>query len=339
MKKLLRVVLLAIGLALFTWFLLRAGPTEIWHTGSRLGWRAPLVLVPFAAVYFVETLGWHFAFGRRKHRPLRLPGLYRIRWCGEAVNNVIPSATIGGEAVKVYLVHKRGVPGADATASVIIGRTVQTLCQVIFIGLGSAALLHVAGYKPGVRPAMLVVLGLSVALIVLLFVLQAHGIFALVLCLARRLGWSATALERRRDKLVQIDRQVLACYQDDRRHLLFSACAYLGGWLLDTLDVFLVAYLLGVPMQWLQALGIEAFIGVAKLMGFVVPGGLGVQEAGVTLVCRLAGLPEPFAVAYAILRRGRDVAFASLGWLMLYLEETNLGGLRQRIAAESPPSL
>jgi len=335
MKTLLRVVVLAVGLALFAWFLHRAGPADIWRTASRLGARTPLVLLPLAAVYLVETLGWHFAFGRRKHHGLGFLSLYRVRWCGEAVNNVVPSATIGGEATKVYLLSKRGVSGTDATASVIVGRTVQTLCQVLFIALGAAALLQVAGYKPWVRPAMLTVLVLSAALIVSLFVLQAHGIFALVLKVAGRLRLPAATLAARREKLVRIDRQVVSFYLHDRRHFLMSAAAYMCGWLLDTLDVFFVAYLLGVPLHWMQALGIESFIGVARLMAFVVPGGLGVQETGITLVCRLAGLPEPFAVAYAIIRRGRDVVFASIGWLMLYLEETNLRQLRERIAAEA----
>ena len=34
----------------------------------------------------------------------------RVRWAGESINSVVPSAYIGGEAAKVQLLHKRGVP-------------------------------------------------------------------------------------------------------------------------------------------------------------------------------------------------------------------------------------
>jgi uncharacterized membrane protein YbhN (UPF0104 family) len=113
-----------------------------------------------------------------------------------------------------------------------------------------------------------------------------------------------------------------------------SAGSYFAGWLLDTLDIFLVAWLLGMPIGWTQALAVEAFVSVAKVLGLFVPGALGVQESGIALVCRLAGLPDALGLAYAIIRRGRDVVYASLGWLLLYLGEATLKGLPARVATE-----
>lgn len=337
MKTLLRLAVLSLGLAVFAWFVHRAGPGEIWQTVSRLGWRAPLIVVPFALVYAIDSLGWHFAFGRDHPHGLKFWSLYRVRWCGEAFNNVVPSAAVGGEALKVYLLHKRGVNPHDAAASVIVGRTIQTLMQVTFIALGSAAFLHVAGHKPGVAPAMATTLTLSTALVVALFWLQSRGVFTLILSWAAKLHIRLRSLEAKRDWLLRIDRQVLSFYRHDRQHFVLCALTYLGGWLMDTTDIYLVSWLLGYPIDWVHAVAIEAFIGVTKLVGFVVPGGIGVQESGIILVCRLAGLPEPLGVAYAIIRRGRDVVFAGIGWLLLYLEEASLQGLRKHVEAEGIP--
>ena len=44
------------------------------------------------------------------------------------------------EAVKVFLLQKSGVAASSGTVSVIIGKTCQSLAQVIFIALGAAAL-------------------------------------------------------------------------------------------------------------------------------------------------------------------------------------------------------
>jgi uncharacterized membrane protein YbhN (UPF0104 family) len=109
--------------------------------------------------------------------------------------------------------------------------------------------------------------------------------------------------------------------------------------MLDTLDSFLVAWLLGMPMAWLQALAIEAFIGVARILGFLTPGSLGVQETGITLVCSLAGLPPEFGPAYAIIRRGRDACYAALGWFFLYLEESSLSAFREHMREETGRTL
>lgn len=339
MKTALQTLVLLLWLALFAWFVQRADSGEIWATVGRLGWWAPLVLAPFAAVYGADALGWHFAFGSRYPHRLSFASLYRIRWCGEAVNNVVPSGTIGGEAMKVYLLHKRGVPAKDATAAVIVGRTVQTLMQVVFIALGAAAFLHVRPEVTGLRLAMGVVLTLSVGAIGMLFWLQTHGLFTRLLRFARRRRWFWRRLEAQAERLMRIDRQVLEFYGQDHRQFMYCATAYLGGWLLDTLDIFLVAWLLGLPIGWTHALALEAFIGVAKLLGVGVPGGLGVQESGINIVCRLGGLPDTFGLAYALIRRGRDLVFASVGWLMLYSEEASLWELSRRLAKETTGEL
>jgi glycosyltransferase 2 family protein len=324
MKAALRLLIVLSGLALFVWFVLRAGPGDIWRTALGLGWLAPLALVPYALTYAADTWGWQSAFGRRPGAGVGFFELYGVRWCGEAVNNVLPSGTIGGEASKVYLLQKRGVPAGEGAAAVIVGRTVQTMTQVAFIALGVAAFLHVAPDRPGLQRALALVLALSVAALAALCWLQAQGLFTLLLRLPGCFPGRAR-LEAHRERLQQIDRQVRQFYRRDRRSFLRCAAGYGGGWLLDSCDVLLVAWLLGLPVTWPQALAVESFVGVAKLVGMLVPGALGAQESGIALVCHYAGLPPALGPAYALIRRGRDLVFAGIGWLLLFQEEGRAG--------------
>ena len=335
MKIAFRAILLLLGLGLFGWFVHRAGPGEIWRTCASLGWYAPLALIPYGVVYGVDTLGWKFAFAREAVSRVGFWSLFRVRWCGEAVNNVVPSAYVGGEAVKVYLLRKRGVAIRDATASVIVGRTVQTLTQVMFIALGSAAFLSIAQPTSAFRQGMIAVLVGSLAAIGALFWLQSRGMFSILFAILERLKIRIKSLESNRAGLEQVDRQVVGFYRHDRGRFFKSTCFYLGGWLLDTMDIFLVSWLVGMPISWSQALAIEAFIGVAKVLGLFVPGALGVQESGIALVCRMAGLPDALGLSYAIIRRGREVIYASFGWLLLYAEEATLKGLSGKVAAQT----
>jgi putative membrane protein len=334
MKTAARLLLLAAGLALFAWFVQRAGVGEIWRTCAKLGWLAPLALLPYAVIYMADTLGWRFAFPGNTPLTVGFWRLYRIRLCGESVNNVVPSAYIGGESVKVYLLHQQGVSAGQAAASVIVGRTLQTLTQVLFIALGAAAFLSMADPGSGVRRGMVFVLAGSLVVVAALFWLQSHGMFSVLFRVLSKLNLRVTSVESKREKLEQIDRRVVDFYRNDRRRFALSAGSYFAGWLLDTLDIFLVAWLLGMPIGWTQALAVEAFVSVAKVLGLFVPGALGVQESGIALVCRLAGLPDALGLAYAIIRRGRDVVYASLGWLLLYLGEATLKGLPARVATE-----
>jgi uncharacterized protein (TIRG00374 family) len=250
------------------------------------------------------------------------------------VNHVVPSAYIGGESVKVYLLHKHGMAAGPAAAGVIVGRTVQMLTQVLFIALGAAAFLWIADPGSQVRTGMAFALAGSTAAVGGLFWLQSHGMFSILFRVLPKLRLRFVSFESKREKLEQVDRRVIDFYRNDRRRFAFSAGGYFTGWLLDTLDIYLVAWLLGMPIRWTEALAVEAFISVAKMLGLFVPGALGVQESGIVLVCRLAGLPDALGLAYAIIRRGRDVVYASIGWLLLYLEEATLKGLRGRVATE-----
>src|SRR5690349_18520648 len=112
MRTALRYFLLGLGLAIFGWFLRRAASEGILAAFVKLGWFAPLILIPYGFVYVIDTFGWRFSFGKDLRQRIAFSTLFRVRWAGEAINNVIPSAYVGGEALKVYLLRKRGVPAS-----------------------------------------------------------------------------------------------------------------------------------------------------------------------------------------------------------------------------------
>ena len=120
MKLALRIIIAGAGLALFAWFVHRTGVDTISRAFATLGWSAPLILLPFALVYLLDTVGWRLCFGRTLPKAISFATLFRIRLAGESLNNVVPSAYLGGEAVKVYLLHKRGLPVVDGASSVTI---------------------------------------------------------------------------------------------------------------------------------------------------------------------------------------------------------------------------
>lgn len=320
MKLAFRLLLALAGLGLFAWFVAQAGVGEIARAFATLGWLAPLALVPFLLVYMLDTLGWRLAFGHEGVRGIGFPTLMRVRWAGESINSVIASAYIGGEAVKVHLLQKRGVPAMSAASSVVAGKTAQVLAQVIFLAIGGFA--GAANLPPDspARFGMLGITGAALAIVAALFWLQRRGMFTTLLALGSRLRLPVSALTKRADALRRLDQKIFDFYRHDRRHFFLSTLAYLSGWMADTLEILLVSHLLGMPVDWSQALAVEAFISVAKALGIFVPGALGVQESGIVFLFYMFGLPAPLGVSYAIIRRGRDVVYALIGGAFLYAD-------------------
>lgn len=336
MKTFWKTVGLLAGLGLFGWYLSRADLQSVSAAIARLGWLAPVILMPYLAVYVVDCIGWRFCF---------LPGmkvsfaaLFRIRWAGESVNNVLPSAYVGGEAVKIYLLQKHGIAAPAATSSAVVSKTAQSVAQLLCILLAALAFLRIGGDQPGLRAGMSVVIGVGIVLLAGLFWIQNRGLFGSVLSLSRALRLKFTFLEKRRAKILEVDQAITGFYRNHRPRFYTSTALYLGGWLLDTLEIYVVAHLLGMPITWMQALAVEAFTGVAKALGMWVPGSLGIQESGIVMLGRLAGLPDTLSVAYALLRRAREIFFAVIGWLLLYADQTNLRTIKAATAADPAES-
>jgi putative membrane protein len=337
MKAIWKVLALLAGLALFGWYLSRADLRAVAEGLSRLGWLAPVALIPYFCVYIVDCIGWRWCLPPGLKVPFLT--LFRIRWAGESVNNVLPSAYVGGETVKVYLLRKRGVPAQAGASSAVVSKTAQTVAQLILILLAAVAFLRLAGDRPGLPLAMLLVLGSGAVILAGLFWMQRRGLFSSLVAVAAALRLQPRFLEGRREKILEVDRAITGFYQNHRPRFYGSTTVYLGGWLLDTMEIYLVACLLGMPIAWTQALAVEGFTSVAKILGMWVPGSLGIQDSGIVMLGRLAGLPDTLSVSYALLRRGREIIFAAIGWLLLCADHASLRTIKAEAAsATAEPS-
>ena len=110
-QRWLRIALMIAGIGLFAYFIHNADPAKIraaflgepWTEANDrhdrgLGWLSLLVPVPYGVVFTIDTLGWTFTFGANVLRGISFARLWSIRLVGEAVNAVIPSMYVGGEA-------------------------------------------------------------------------------------------------------------------------------------------------------------------------------------------------------------------------------------------------
>jgi glycosyltransferase 2 family protein len=318
MKVVWRLALLGVGLSVFGWYLSRVGLDQVWAAMKRLGGFAPLILLPYLLVYFVDCLAWVQTLPPRGIPFLRL---LRVRWAGESVNNLVPSALVGGEAVKVCLLRAQGFAAAEGATSAILSKTAQTLAQMVFVFTAAIILLEFVQGQPARFGVLVIVLG-GLSAVTVLFWVQRFGVFRALLWLAKALPKRYQLPPESQSQWLEVDQTILGFYRSQPRRFYRSTALYLCGWLLDCLEIYLVAHLLGVPITWTQALVVEGFTGMAKALGMWVPGSLGVQESGIVLMGRMVGLPDTFCATYALLRRARELIFAATGLAFLYADRT-----------------
>jgi uncharacterized membrane protein YbhN (UPF0104 family) len=80
--------------------------------------------------------------------------------------------------------------------------------------------------------------------------------------------------------------------------------------------------MIGEPIAFWRIVALESLIFALRGAAFVIPGAIGVQEAGYVLLGPLIGLPPETAVALSLIKRARDVTLglpALLVWQVLDL--------------------
>ena len=147
--KRFRWIGLLAGAAIFSWILAHSNLSAVWQQIRGLQWRFGLILLFYIVIFGLDTLGWRFAL-RRGHG-IRWDHLFRTRLAGEAVNYVSPTAWVGGEPVKAYLLSKRyGIPMEEGMASVVIAKTTFSISMFLFILTGILVTLLTQRLDPSV---------------------------------------------------------------------------------------------------------------------------------------------------------------------------------------------
>ena len=307
--RIVKVVLLVLGLALIVWSVHHIGPGPILSALERLTWwQLVLVCVPYAVIMAVDTLGWRYAF---TGRPAPFHRLFGARLAGEALNLVTAFGSVGGEAVKAWLI-RRDVDYTDSVPSVVIAKTTITIAQALFlvIGVALAWTYHLTDSRViGIMLWLLVVEILAVAGFV---GVQVVGIVGRA---GRLLEWFGVV--KRDGSTQRLDAALRDYYRRDWRRLSLSTLFHLAGWLLGAVEAYLILYFLQIPAGLVLATVVEALGAGVRFATFLVPASLGAFESANAAAFEAMGLGAGAGLAFSFVRRARQVVWIAIGLLVL----------------------
>ncbi len=318
----LKFFLLVAGLLTLVLIVWHIGPSQIYDAAAQLGPVALLVLlIPSLIMYVIEAYGWKVTLGPSA-KDIPFWRVLAIRTAGEVVNMTTPTAYVGGEPLKAYLLKKHHVPMVEGLASVIIAKTTMTIAEVLFILLGIALGMWLLGGNDSsgqtVAAALLGVGILAFGTAAFVFV-QRQGLFTWLLGFLRKIGLKIAYLESREEQLRSLDRTILAFYRNNRPAFYSSTGLFFLGWMAEALEVYVIIYYLGGPTMALSAISIGALSVFIKGGTFFIPGSLGAQDGGNMLLLNAFGYSDVTGITFALLRRFRELVWIGLGLLCLAL--------------------
>jgi putative membrane protein len=316
-----------LGLTLLVFLLVRSDLDGLLQLMASGGW-ALLWVVPYRALFFLlYAAGWRILL--QPYDPQQRAGLGYLTWVAsvrEAIDRLLPVASVGGAIIGVRLLRWRGLGLTPVAATVIIEILLTLVVSYLF---AAAGMLLLSEYHAGseVFHHLLVTLLLTLPVPVATTVLLRRA--AVFHRLERLLGGLVGLRGKTAGNAVALDDEVRACLQ--RTAPLFKAAALQCAALVSgSFEVWLALRLLGHPVNPSAAVILESLNQAVRHLAFVIPAGIGVQEAGLILTGHVLGLGPELALGVSMVKRMRELLCAApslISWQ--WMEARRLRALAQ----------
>lgn len=312
---------LGIGLVVFL------GAGKVLHAVTSVGWIGLAILIGWQfAVFVLLAEAW-----RLLCRHGRFGALVFGRLVREGGANILPFSEIGGLALGARAITLIGTPWPRAVASSLADVTAEFVGELPFILFGFIMLVarspHASLIGPLAGGIGLVLLG---AAALVWAERHAHRMFhSIGRGIAAR--WSQKAAQGTED----VEHEFNAIFARTKR-LGAASGLHLLGWIGGGVTVWLAYRLQGGHIGMVSAIAIEGLLSAALAIAFLVPGGLGVQEAAYVAIGHLFGMPASLSLGLSFLRRARDIAIGAPALVAWQVAEAR--ALRKRPASEQEGS-
>jgi len=300
------------GLLLLTWLASRMPFESILASFHDAGAGVLLVFATAPLWYAANAFGLGLLLeGRVGYRHL-----FHNQVVGEAMNTIVPLAGLGGDVFRVR--HLSTFVGtAAATRAVVQDRLVHALSGPLFAGIAIWLTVWLVPLGPALAASLALTAGLLVAAgsAALLFMLTPYSS-----------RWSGAILRR----LSRSSRGVT--FEPPPRRLVLAVLgAKLVGRTLNLVEIAVILHLLGLAVTPPLVIAIAGLLSASAVVFFMVPQGLGVNEAGIAGAFSMVGAGGPAGLAFGLIRRARVVTWAAIGLAL----QTSLWGWK-RLRARRP---
>jgi len=304
------------GAALFTTLLIREGAGRVMEAFVTPEWVIAGIVAYHSIPIFIDAVAWWVLFPKAERPPLRR--IYWMRWIGESVSTLVPSAAVGGDIVRARLAAIKGAPLPVAAGSVLVDLTLGVFTQAAFTLLGVVLLVQATGQRSFVGPTIIATI-VGVAAVGGFYYVQRRGMFRF---LARMIAKLANSPEWQ--SLVQsgemLDQTVRSLYAN--RRAVFGCCAWtILSLILNSGEIWIALRALHLHATIANAIILQSMAMTIRSAAFAVPAGIGVQEGGYLVVGNLLGIPGDTAFALSLIARVRELTFGIPGVIAWQLIE------------------
>jgi hypothetical protein len=311
---LLRLALLALGLAVLGAVLYFMGVREIFELVRRSGWSIAWMIVLYTIHLAIRGgVTWRALPEPR----LPLVETVRIRFAAEALEMLTFTGPFLAEPAKAFMFIRRGVPAARA-AGVIVFENLTYMVVAAMMGLiGLLIMLSRGAFSGAVHgPIIALVCGLAAFVGgVIWAAVTGIGLLAPIVRLVSPL-FGARRGNEAVENVASMEAHLLEILHGSPPRLVEALIAQSVGHALLAVEVLVVFHALGFQPPWTDGLIVEGSVKFINSVFVFIPGQFGAAEGTNALIVDALGYPAALGVTLSLMRRLRAYLVAGAGLLM-----------------------
>ena len=309
----LRLLPVAIGVALLVHLVARTGAATIVEAVKAVGWGLLLIIALGGLAHLLWASAWRLAFRCEASRP-SLARAFGLRLIAEAGGTLGLAGEVIGDSTRISLLGPM-IPMPDRISSVALDRAAYMVSSGVVTVTGMVAALMLLSLT-GKWRLYAVAFAVIVTVVLLLGIFSfARGrrLFSSIMHSLQRLPWGQKWLAEKTSVVESTEDSLLSFRSRAPRSFWTLLGLYLGAQMLAIAEVYILLHFMGVGIALVGAFVIEAFTKLVNTVGALNPGNVGTYEGGNLLLARLLGFTSAAGLTLALCRRARILFWAGVG--------------------------
>lgn len=312
-----KVATALLALALFIYFLRRAGIDDVGEGIRRLGGVFIIVVLLGGVRFAIRAAAWIKCLDGSHH--LTVTEVFKAVVVGDSLGNLTPLSILVSEPAKgMFLRHRE--PLRRTLPALAIENLFYTLSAMLVIGGGmvAAILMFQTPTQLGLTTVILVLTMAGLVVAAHWIIWKNFRVGSSVLNWFKRRGLDTDTFEQLSTRVRNIEETVYTLYPRHRTQLVSLALLEFSFHLVAVLEVFLILSVVShVPTNLLHAFIFEATNRFISFAFRFVPLRVGVDEAGSGMFAELLAVGTATGVTLALIRKGRILVWIAIGVLFL----------------------
>ena len=317
LKKNIKLILSLIGFIFFFYLIYRIGIDTLIFNISFFGfWFIPIFFL--GGIWILcQAKAWNI-IQNQFFRRASIFFFFRLRIIGDALNNVLPSANLGGDAARAYLI-RNNIPLNEGIAGVFVDKTIEFIGGMLFTATGLLVSFLFSYIPESLILPGLICMGITFLGITTLIILQLNGLYKILLKITSFIPSIQRFLKNREPQFRSLDNNLKMLYTQALGKMVLALAFHFFARILGAVEVLLILRVLGIQTNFIEALFISAMVTIINTIFFLMPGQWGITEGAFVVVLKSLGYPAGIGLSIGIIRRIRKLFFVGIGLFFLNL--------------------